>query len=277
VFFDLPDIYTLDFIWQTFALREWGNMRYFNVTRIYLESLFGKEEVFHFFRPFTTPGMVSVSGRAFSNITAKAPSYILGFTTTLPMPTSDGLNPCYPYCFQYLYTEFMYGYNITRNNFRNFYDNWKFVFGILVTDGLDEYRSETQTWSIFNFQYRSLPNFNMRKMRVRIILGNLFGPADNGDMLLTENRTWRYGYPLSYTGSSVDIYFDRISRSYSVGENVLIFLKARNHTTPLSFQPINIYILDDGGNIVYQTQQTTNSNGMVSISFSPHKNRSLQS
>jgi hypothetical protein len=114
--------------------------------------LFGKEEVLHFFRPATTTGVTSVSGWAFSNATVKAPSYYLGFTTSLPMPTSDGLTPCYPYCFNYLYTEFMYGFNISRNNFKDFYDKWKFVFGILVTDGLDEYRSETQTWSIDNCQ-----------------------------------------------------------------------------------------------------------------------------
>jgi hypothetical protein len=271
VFYDLPDIYTLDFIWQTFGLRDWGNMRYFNATRIYLETLYGKEEVLHFFRPFTYPGVTSVSGWALSNVTAKAPSYYLGFTTSIPMPTSDGLTPCYPYCFHYLYTEFMYGFNISRNNFRNFYDNWKFVFGILVTDGLDEYRSETQTWSMFNFQNRQLPNFNMRKMRVRFILGNLLGSADNGDMLLTENRTWRYGYPTSYTGTSIDINFDRISRSYSVGENVLITLKARNYTTILPSQLLNIYILDESDNLVYQTQKVTDNNGMANISFTPQK------
>jgi len=271
VFYDLPDIYTLDFIWQTFNMRAWGNMRYFNVTRIYQETLFGKEEVLHFFRPFTITGVTNVGGWAFSNVTAKAPSYFLGFTTSLPMPTTDGLTTCYPYCFQYLYTEFMYGFNISRNNYNDFYNNWRFVFGILVTEGLDEYRSETQTWSTFNFYNGQLPNFNMRKVRARFILGNLFNSPDNGDMLLKENRTWRYGYPLSYTGSSVDIYFDRISRSYSVGENVLIFLKARNYTTPLSQQTLNIYILDDGDNKVYQTLQTTDNNGMVNISFIPQK------
>jgi len=271
VFFDLPDIYTLDFIWQTFNMRGWGNMRYFNVTRIYLETLFGKEEVLHLFRPFTTTGVANVGGWAFSNVTAKAPSYYLGFTTTLPMPTTDGLTPCYPYCFNYLYTEFMYGFNISRNNYKNFYNNWRFVFGILITEGLDEYRSETRTWSTFNFNYGILPNFNMRKVRARFILGNLLGPSDNGTMLLTENKTWRYGYPTSYTGSSVDIYFDRISRSYSVGENVLIFLKARNYTSMLPFQLLNIYILDDGGNIVYQIQQATDSNGLLNISFTPQK------
>jgi len=271
VFYDLPDIYTLDYTWQTFGLRDWGNMRYFNVTRIYLETLFGKEEVLHFFRPATITGVTNVGGWAFSNVTAKAPSYYLGFTTSLPMPTTDGLTPCYPYCFHYLYTEFMYGFNISRNNFRNFYDNWKFVFGILVTDGLDEYRSETQTWGTFNFYYRQLPNFNMRKMRVRFILGNLLGSADNGDMFLTENRTWRYGYPLSYTGTSIDINFDRISRSYSAGENVLITLKARNYTTVLPFQLLNIYILDESNNLVYQTQRVTDNNGMASISFTTQK------
>jgi len=271
VFYDLPDIYTLDFIWQTFAMRAWGNMRYFNVTRIYLETLFGKEEVFHIFRPFTTTGVTNVGGWAFSNVTAKAPSYYLGFTTSLPMPTTDGLTPCYPYCFQYTYTEFMYGFNISRNNDNDFYNNWRFVFGILVTEGLDEYRSETQTWSNFNFNNGQLPNFNLRKVRARFILGNLVGPPDNGTMLLTENKTWRYGYPTSYTGSSIDIYFNKISRSYSVGENVLIFLKARNYTTILPQQTLNIYILDDSGNIVYQTQQITDNNGMVSISFTPAK------
>jgi hypothetical protein len=271
VFYDLPDIYTLDFIWQTFALRDWGNMRYFNVTRIYLETLFGKEEVLHFFRPFTLTGVTNVGGWAFSNVTAKAPSYHLGFTTSIPMPTNDGLTPCYPYCFHYLYTEFMYGFNISRNNFKNFYDNWKFVFGILVTDGLDEYRSETQTWSMLGFSIRQLPNFNMRKVRARFILGNLFNSPDNGDMLLTENRTWRYGYPTSYTSPSIDINFDRISRSYSVGENVLIFMKVRNYTTILPSQLLNIYILDESDNLVYQTQKVTDNNGMASISFVPQK------
>lgn len=271
VFYDLPDIYTLDFIWQTFNLRVWGNMRYFNVTRNYLETLFGKEEVLHFFRPFTSPGVTNIGGWAFSNTTAKAPSYFLGFTTYLPMPTNDGLTPCYPYCFNYLYTEFMYGFNISRNNFRDFYDKWKFVFGILVTDGLDEYRSETQTWSTFNFYNGLLLNFNMRKVRARFILGNVFNSPDNGDMLLTENRTWRYGYPTSYTSSSIDINFDRISRSYSVGENVLIFLKTRNYTTILPYQLLNIYILDENNNLVYQGQKVTDNNGMTNISFTPQK------
>ncbi|HEM55751.1 MAG TPA: hypothetical protein ENO30_03195, partial [Thermodesulfobium narugense] len=88
-FFDLPDITTLDYTYQTFNFRIYGFRTFFENIR-YLETLYGREEVKHFWRPFTCTGMTWCNVWAFSNVTAKAPNYYLGFTTSIPMPTNDG-------------------------------------------------------------------------------------------------------------------------------------------------------------------------------------------
>ncbi len=269
VYYDQPNINALGSIFQGFRVRSWGNQRILGSTASSIETLFGTEKSSHFYRPFTLSGMTQYGGMSLSNVTAKPPSYYIGYTTTTPMPSLQGMVPCYPYCREYDYTDFLYGYNISQVNDKDFADNWKLGYGVMLTDGLDEYKTDSQSWGTFNYNYADLKNFNLRKMRARYIIGSGGFATDGGNILLAENRTWRYGYPTSYSGEGVDIWLDRNSRAYGVGESATAFFKARNYTSAVSGLSLNISVYNSTGLAVYSTQKTTDSGGMANISVSP--------
>ena len=264
-FFDFPDIYSLDFIWQTFGLRVWGNFRGNNTKKV-VESSFGTAYSNHFYPPFGVGGMTAYTEFALSNASLRPKNYYLGFTTYTPMPTFTGHTPCYPYCFEYVFSDYMKAYDYS--NWKDVY-KWKLVLGQLITDGLAEYREDSMTWSMFGWQNNQMRNYNMRKFRVKYFFkSNAF---DDYEVLLSENYTIRYGYPYSIFGFSADVFFYRRSRMYSVGENVGINVKVRNGRLAYPGYQMLVYVFDESNNLLMQTPKTTNEDGVVQLTFTPSK------
>ncbi|MEM4772828.1 MAG: hypothetical protein QW648_02345 [Nanoarchaeales archaeon] len=264
IFVIYPEINSLDFlILLTGRIREYGNYRILNNTIRILESVYGRELSNYFFKPLTAIGLTQHIHLAPSANIAR--EIYLGYTTTIPMPTSNSLKAAFPFPLEFLYFDYHGYYN------SEFSDRHKFIFILYFTEALTEYRLDSLTWTLFGYNTGHLANGNFRISRIRFIT-NIFNnnPYEAYETFLKNAYTFQYGYFTKLTGESIDIWFNKKERSYAVGEKIIANFLVRNYTIPISTQ-INIYILDQNNNLIYNNVLQSNSSGLASVQFSLQK------